>query len=97
LIVTADQADAGARKKKSMDESNFSDDKRKDGHLDCRLVINQTDEEKAMGVQRLAVTYHRHIEFNKKREVIITQNLALGQPVLDSEWYLPKKGVTEED
>ncbi len=86
VYVTADQADADARKKNSLDQNNFSDDKRKDGVLDCRIGINQTHSEKERGIQRMNVIYRRMGKANVKREVQVLQCLELGQPCLDSEF-----------
>lgn len=87
LVITADQSDAGGRKKRSLDDSNFSEDKRKDAHLDMRVAINQTMKEKYDKVARISVLFHRHEYFHPRREVLILQELSLGQPVLDSIWW----------
>lgn len=88
--LTADQSDAAGRKQLSLKQHNFSDDKRKDGHLDMRIGLNQTPEEKVRGIMRLNVLFHRHNEFHIDQEVIALQSLHLGQPLLDSEWLRKK-------
>ncbi len=85
-FLTADQADASARKQKSLDESNFTDDKRKDGILDLKIGLNQSYDEKTQGIMRLNILFKRIGYFNVKREVQVLQCLELGQTMLDSEW-----------
>jgi len=96
VVITADQADAKARGKKSLDQTNFSDDKRKDSHLDCRIGLNQEPDEKERGIMRLNVLFHRHHDFNITNEVIVLQNLTLGQAILDSEHvYINPNSIKE--
>lgn len=84
--ITADQANAAARTQKSLKQTNFSDDKRKDGVLDIRIGLNQTDDEKERGIMRLNVLYKRMGKSVVSKEVIVLQCLELGQVCLDSEW-----------
>lgn len=84
--ITADQADAAARTQKSLKQTNFSDDKRKDGVLDIKIGLNQTDEEKEQGIMRLNVLYKRMGKAIITKEVMVLQCLDLGQVCLDSEW-----------
>ena len=88
LVVTADQSDAAGRNQRSLNVSNFSEDKRKDAHLDIRIALNQTPAEKRDKVARVSVLFHRHKEYLVQKEVMILQELSLGQPLLDSEpWH----------
>jgi len=86
LYVTADQSTKKARDKKRLTQIDTSEDKRKDAHLDMRIGINQLEDEKKDMVMRLNVLFHRHMGFNTKREVLVLQQLGIGQPMLDSEW-----------
>jgi len=85
LVVTADQSDAAGRNQRSLNTSNFSEDKRKDAHLDVRIALNQLPPEKKDKVARVGVLFHRHNEYYIEKEVMILQELSLGQPMLDSE------------
>jgi len=85
LVITADQSNKLSRKMESLDDSVTTEDKRKDANLDIRIGLNQTDEEKELGRMRYNVLFHRHRYFNKKREVMVLQELETCQPLLDSE------------
>lgn len=91
LYITADQSNRASRGKKSIDQIDTSEDKRKDAHLDVRVAINQTWEEKEAMSYRLSILFHRHNKFNKKNEVFCLQHLGLGRPLLDSEFIARKK------
>jgi len=86
LVVTADQSNRGSRSKRSVEETDTTEDKRKDAHLDVRIALNQTPPEKEDGVMRINILFHRHRKFNLYREVMILQQLDLAQPLLDSEF-----------
>jgi archaellum biogenesis ATPase FlaH len=86
VYISGDQADSKARKQKSLNQDNFTDDKRKDGILEMRLGLNQTVSEKERGIMRVNILYNRMNDFSIKKEVMVLQCLALGQPYLDSEW-----------
>lgn len=55
------------------------------GHVDGMLALNQTPEEKEMGVMRISWMVHRHEDYFEEANCIILQNLALGQVNLDSQ------------
>ena len=55
------------------------------GHVDAMIALNQTSEEKEMGVMRISFMVHRHEDFFEEANCIVLQNLALGQVNLDSE------------
>jgi hypothetical protein len=56
------------------------------GHVEMMLVINQTQQEKEQGVARLALSASRHDDFNIGNQIVILQQLAVGQTLLDSMW-----------
>jgi hypothetical protein len=84
LILNADQANKASRTQYAIDKTSTSESKTKDGHLDVRIAINQTDYEKELNVARMNTLFHRHFNFNERREVLITQRLEVSQPILDS-------------
>lgn len=53
LLVTATQADAKSYGKELIDIGNFSDDKRKAGHVTGMIGLNQTSDEEKAGIMRL--------------------------------------------
>lgn len=80
LVISADQSDAASYNKRSQDMGNFSEDKRKHGHVTCNIALNQTKEEKARGLMRLGLLVVREDELIVDREVTVLQCLRLGQP-----------------
>ena len=58
------------------------------GHVDMMIGINQTDEEKTTGVQRINVILHRHNDFDPNAQCIILQNFSIGAVHLDSEKHI---------
>ena len=65
-----------------------SESKTKDGHLDVRIALNQTDEENALGLLRASVIFHRHQSVNRATEVMVTQRLTTSEAIMDSSfWY----------
>lgn len=83
-VVTATQADAASYEKKSLREGNFSEDKRKYGHVTAFLTLNQTAEEKAEGVVRIGQMFVRERKFDVSRHCTVLQCLDLGRPYVDS-------------
>ena len=84
LVLNADQANKSARTAYAIDKTSTSESKTKDGHLDVRFAINQTPAERELNIARINTLFHRHFDFNEKREVLITQRLEVSQPILDS-------------
>ena len=84
LVLNADQATKASRTQYALDQMSTSESKTKDSHLDIRIAINQMDAEKDLGISRINVLFHRHANFNVKREVLITQRLATAEPIMDS-------------
>jgi len=88
LVITADQAKApkGGKEKISLGKNDWSDSKKKNAHIDMKISINQTEEEEEAKVMRIGLMMHRHKEREVNRQVMALQSLAIGQPMLDSEW-----------
>lgn len=84
LVLNADQANKAARTAYKIDKTSTSESKTKDGHLDVRIAINQTTDEKDLNIARINTLFHRHIDFNERREILVTQRLEVSQPILDS-------------
>lgn len=84
LVVTATQADADSYGRAMQSRQNFSEDKRKYGHVDGMIAINQTNEEKKLGVQRLAWLVLRGEEFMEYNQTHVAGCLALGNPAIRS-------------
>jgi len=84
LVITPDQATKVGRTQYALDQMSTSESKTKDGHLDLRIAINQTDEEKEIGIARINVLFHRHAKFNVMHEIMITQRLETSEPLMDN-------------
>lgn len=84
LVLTADQANKAGRTAYSLDQMSTSESKTKDSHLDVRIAINQRNVDKACGIARMNVLFHRHVGFNVDREVITTQRLETAEPIMDN-------------
>ena len=94
-VVTADQSNKETYSR-DIQLGDTSEDKRKNAHVDLKAAMNQTKEEKEAGCMRMSVIAHRHRDFSSKREVMILQQLTIGQPLLDSEWWSKKKDKKEK-
>jgi len=86
LVITATQADAASYEKNSLRMTNFSEDKRKYGHVTAMYGLNQDtkDREKKIGLMRVNAIVQREGEFYNSNEVTILQNLKRGRPFLGS-------------
>jgi len=88
LVITATQADAKSYEKDSIGMTNFSEDKRKFGHVTGMWGLNQdrNDREKKIGIMRINELVIREGEFFHSKEVTVLQNLKRGIPFLGSYW-----------
>jgi len=88
LVITATQADANSYEKNSLKMTNFSEDKRKFGHVTAMWGLNQDpkDREKKIGIMRINEIVVREGEFFNSREIKVLQNLKRGRPFLGSYW-----------
>jgi len=50
------------------------------------MAIKNTPTEKANGLLRVSSIYNRDGESDSHKQVLLFQNIALGQPFLNSEW-----------
>ena len=84
LVITATQADAEAYGKQKLELKNFSEDKRKYAHVTAFYALNQTYEEKVMGVVRFSHLVVRDDDFDPRKEVKVLQCLSIGKPNMGS-------------
>ncbi len=84
LVITATQAAASSYDKEKIKLTDFSEDKRKYAHVTAMYALNQTDEEKKLGIMRLSELVIRDDEFDRTREVKVLQCLQKGRPVIGS-------------
>ncbi len=86
LVVTATQADAQSYTSDTIRRSNFSEDKRKLGHVTGLIGISATDEEKSFGMMRLNFVVLREEEFSESKCVYVAGCLPIGNPAIRSTW-----------
>lgn len=89
-VLTATQADAASYDGADITMSNFTEDKRKLGHVTAMIAINQTDgrngtvNEKREKVVRLGVVVAREDDFYIDKQVVLMQHLGTGRALLGS-------------
>jgi hypothetical protein len=54
------------------------------GHVDAGITINQTAEDKRLGIIRVGTIIHRHDYYDEEDDCYVLQNLNIGQVNLDS-------------
>ena len=84
-VINVSQPNRGGIVKKSMDETDTSEDIRKMAHVDIWAALNQTPLEKREKSARIGLVAHRHHDFDKTKQAMILQDIDTGQFVLDSE------------
>lgn len=84
LVVTATQAAASSYDKDTLRKSDFSEDKRKYAHVTAMYGLNQTDQEKKIGIMRINEIVVREGDFDSSNQIKILQRLQIGRPVLGS-------------
>ena len=84
LFVTATQAAASSYASSVIRKTDFSEDKRKNAHVTGMLGINQTTEEKKLGIYRLNWVFLRDGAWTDTQVVTTAGNLGLCCPCLSS-------------
>ena len=86
LVITATQAKATAYSKADglLDLSDYSEDKRKYAHVTAMYGLNQSADEKQIGIMRINELLVRDSDFNSNRPIKVLQRLQIGRPFLGS-------------
>jgi hypothetical protein len=84
FCVTVTQADAKAYKKATLDLNNFSEDKRKYAHVTSMFGMNQTYQERMLGILRINPMLFREHDVPSNHHVNILQKISMGRPLLSS-------------
>ena len=79
LVIVPTQADSGSYDTNTQSMKNFSEDKRKLGHVTGMLGLNQTDDEKGDNIMRLNWLVLREARFGTNRCLVVGQCLDLGR------------------
>lgn len=96
MVITASQTTRKTLGKGVIRPEDTAEDIRKLAHVDAMYALNQTDLEKTEGVIKLSTVVHRHKEYDVNKQVMVLQNLKMGQPVLDSEYFYKLKEQKKE-
>lgn len=88
LVATATWTDSNSYDTDLLSLKNFSEDKRKYGHVTAMYGLNQDRKgrEKEIGIMRLNEIVVREGAFLNSNQVYVLQNLRRGQPALASYW-----------
>lgn len=84
LVVTATQSDAASYRSRTVNRSNFSDDKRKYAHVTGMIGISADAEEEDAGIRRLNWIVLRESEYRVGRCVHAAGCLDIGNPAIRS-------------
>jgi hypothetical protein len=86
LVVAPTQSDAASYSEMILKQKNFSEDKRKYGHVTAMYGLNQDPDgrEKELGLMRINKIVIREGDFHPTQEVYILQRLQMGRPFLGS-------------
>lgn len=91
LVITGTQATKESMDAKQLTHKHTARWVGKLGHIDIMLAMSQLEEEKKQGIMRLGIMMHRHDDFIESNEVVLLQQIATGQPHLDSYAKFSKK------
>jgi hypothetical protein len=87
LVVTATQSDTESYNVFTLEMKNFSEDKRKNAHVNGIVGLNGTEDETKLGLMRLNwVVRRRGPRISPRRCVIVAGCLALSSPAILSTW-----------
>lgn len=95
LVATATHSKLITASKRITQATASAEDKRKSGHVDRMIGLNQTDEEKMKGLMRLNVLYERNNDGKSHLDVAVLQCLAIGRPYLGS--YIQQRDLPKEE
>lgn len=84
LVITATQAAATSYKKINITMDDFSDSKTKHAHVTATFSLNQTPEEKELGIMRIGKLVVRDDEFDVAKQIHVLQQLHKSRPFTGS-------------
>jgi len=82
LVITATQIKAQGYKRELLTMSDFSEDKRKFAHVTAMYGLNQSVEEKRIGIMRVNEIVVRESDYDPLKPVWLLGRLQIGRPVL---------------
>jgi hypothetical protein len=97
IVFSGHQGRRETLDKLNMGVVDVPEDVRLLGHVDILCGINQTDEEREMGVMRYSVLIHRHRKYASSKQAKVLQMVDAGQVALDSRVIkAPTVGIDSE-
>lgn len=96
LVLTASQSNAAAYDVKLQRMNNFSGNKKKNAHATGIIGINQTNEEKGLGIQRLNWTVRREADFQENRTLVCAGCRPINNPCILSAYPKLEYGGGED-
>lgn len=84
LLITVTQISTSGYSKDLLSLSDFSEDKRKHAHVTAMYGLNQTSDEKRIGIMRINELVVREADFDDKKPVYLLQRLQMGRAYLGS-------------
>ena len=79
-VIVATQADAKSYNRETLQLDNYSEDKRKYGHVTHFFGVNKTQKEEMLGCCRFSTLLLREDSVQVAKQVTLLQNLKIGQP-----------------
>jgi len=92
-VVTATQGNRASLSKDIIEQTDTSEDIRKLAHPDIFFALSQSRKEKQMNALRLNILAHRWRHFDPYKNLLVTYNFDVGQPMLDTAFvdYQPEE------
>jgi replicative DNA helicase len=84
LVLTGEQTTQAGRTKRLLDHTVTSEASAKDHHLNKKIGLAKVKEETKNNICRANMIYDRHRPFDRKTEVLITQDLTHANAITDS-------------
>ena len=95
LVLTGTQSSRGSLSRDGRPD-DVSEDVRKLAHVSKMFCLNRSDVDKSLGLMRVGMWVERHDTMIESDEVVVTQCLDVGKPVLDSQWKSKIIGVYDD-
>lgn len=89
LVVTASQTNRQAINRHSIRDVDTAEDIRKMAHVDLTMGLNQTPDDKEVGLMRVNSINHRHRRTPLRAEAWVAQALEIGLPHIYSYLHVP--------
>lgn len=89
FVATASQTNRQAINRYSIRDVDTAEDIRKMAHVDLTMGLNQTPDDKEVGLMRVSGINHRHRRIHTRAEAWVLQSLEIGLPHIDSFLHVP--------